>query len=86
MFPPLAPRSQPVQPVAFPHPGGLTYHRSRQDSISQAHAHSSLRIPADMRGVQLCTVWGHTLRAEKEGGDQDGPHRHNTTPPCIAGV
>lgn len=72
-------------------PAGLTYHRSKLDSISQAHSRSSVRIPANMRGVQLCIVWCRTLKAEQECGDQDRPHRQSTTTTtttthCIAWV
>lgn len=84
MFPPLAPCSQPALPC--PYPAGLTYHRNKLDSISQAHARSSLRIPTNTRGVQLYIVWCHTLKAEQECSDQDGSHNQNTTHHCIAWV
>lgn len=77
MFPPLALCSQPAPPKTFPYhspSSGLTYHRNELDNTSRAHARSSLRIPANMRGVQLCIVWCHTLKAEQECGDQDGSH------------
>lgn len=87
MFPPLALCSQPAPPKTFPYhspSSGLTYHRNELDNTSRAHARSSLRIPANMRGVQLCIVWCHTLKAEQECGDQDGSHGQSNpipTPP-----
>lgn len=65
MLPSLAPCSQPALPVAFSCPAGLTYHRSKLDSIFQAQSGSSLRIPTSMRGVLLCIVWCHILKAEE---------------------
>lgn len=82
MFP--GPLFTTCPPPTFPLPTGLTYHRSKLDSISQAHARSSLRIPTNMRGVQLCIVWCHTLKAEQEYSDQDGSHKKNTTTTLIA--
>lgn len=75
-----------VLPVAFPCPDGLTYHKSKLDNIFQERAHSSLQIPANMRGAPLCIVWGHTLKAERECGDQDGSHRQCPNSVCIAWV